>query len=318
MIILDTNNKSLEFLLSGSVTTNQLPFVTSYVDISQSDFSMSGAPSSNGVSNNTTAVTLVTAPAASTSRQVKYVSIQNADTASATVTVRFNDNATTRNILIITLDVNDSLIYIDGKGWFTTNDKGAIKTTTGILPGDNVSFSDIHGTGSFRLSNIVSPAQITANQNNYAPTGIATAYEIRVDSDAARDITGIDATWSDGRELVITNDGSFPITLKHEDTNSTAGNRFDLSENADVILNSGASIKLRYDGTVSRIRVIGGTGGAGGEKDDGNNVIGFANKQATAGNYTLAADENMVTTGPFTITSGHTITITSGARWVII
>ena len=47
-------------------------------------------------------------------------------------------------------------------------------------------------------------------------------------------------------------------------------------------------------------------------------MIGFANKNATAGNYTLAADENMVTTGTFTITSGHTITITSGGRWVII
>ena len=55
-----------------------------------------------------------------------------------------------------------------------------------------------------------------------------------------------------------------------------------------------------------------------GERDAGNNVIGFANAQATAGDYTLAATKNMVIVGPFTISTGHTVTVETGARLVIL
>lgn len=131
MILFDTTTRSLEFKLSGIITTNQLPFVASYVDVSQSTFGVSGIPTNTGASNNTTAVTLVAVPAATTSRQLKFLSIKNSDTVAATVIVQYNDNATLREIGRWTLAVNDTLQFIDGIGFNVIDSSGAIKSSGG-------------------------------------------------------------------------------------------------------------------------------------------------------------------------------------------
>jgi hypothetical protein len=124
MIILDATTKKIEFLLGGTVTTNQLPFEASYVDITTTTFT----PGSNdGASNNTTAVIVVDVPGASTQRQVKIINIYNADTVATTVTVRYNNNGTTRILVKPTLAVGDTLSYVDGQGWFTVDSNGNTK-----------------------------------------------------------------------------------------------------------------------------------------------------------------------------------------------
>lgn len=99
----------------------------------------------------------------------------------------------------------------------------------------------------------VSPAQITANQDNYAPTGIATAATLRLSTDASRNITGISASQVDGRELTIINVGAQNIVLMNNVT-STAANRFLL--NADLTILPEQAVMLVYDGTSSRWRKI--------------------------------------------------------------
>ncbi len=128
MIILDATTKSLEIKLGGAITTTQLPFVTSYVDITTNTFTPIEA---DGASNNTSAITVMAAPAASTQRQLKSLSIYNADTAAATVTLQYNDNSTTRIIIKIILSVGDSLIYTDTEGFSVITNTGSIKTGTG-------------------------------------------------------------------------------------------------------------------------------------------------------------------------------------------
>lgn len=122
--------------------------------------------------------------------------------------------------------------------------------------------SDLQVQRSVRLgtlaAGVVSPAQITANQNDYAPTGFASAFALRVNSDAARSITGL-AGGATGRMILLANVGSFAITLENADTNSTAANRFALIE--DYALEPGAACWLYYDGTSSRWRQPGGGGG---------------------------------------------------------
>lgn len=114
------------------------------------------------------------------------------------------------------------------------------------------------------IDGLISPTQITATQNDYAPTGIGTANVVRIDSDAARNITGISASQAEGRVLILQNDGAFTITLPDEDAGSTAANRFDLAGATDFELQAGAACLLIYDGTASRWRIIGGAGGGGG------------------------------------------------------
>jgi len=99
----------------------------------------------------------------------------------------------------------------------------------------------------------ISPSQITANQNNYDPTGLSAASVLRLSTDASRDITGL-AGGADGRLIIIHNVGSFNIVLKDESASSSAGNRFALS--ADVTLAPDNVAALQYDSTSSRWRAV--------------------------------------------------------------
>ena len=93
MIILNATNKSLEFKLLGAVSANELPFTVAWGDKGATAFTPSP---SLGIGNGTTAVTMVAAPAASVQRLIRSFTIFNDDTASATVILQYNDNATIR------------------------------------------------------------------------------------------------------------------------------------------------------------------------------------------------------------------------------
>ena len=104
---------------------------------------------------------------------------------------------------------------------------------------------------SYRLTPL-SPAQITSNQNDYAPASFSTASMLRLDTDAARDLTGL-AGGTTGRVIDIHYIGATTLTLKDESASSTAANRFALP--ADLVLGPDMSVRLVYDGTTSRWRM---------------------------------------------------------------
>ena len=95
------------------------------------------------------------------------------------------------------------------------------------------------------------PAQITANRNDYA-LDIATSDIFRISSDAARNITGITAGLFDGHAILLRNVGSFAITLRHQDAASAAANRIISPWAGDVVISANASMLLVYDSTLSR------------------------------------------------------------------
>ena len=139
MLVLDATTKSIQFKLSAAVAANQLPFMASYFD---TNGTTTTPGEQDGASSNTTAVPVVSSPAASTQRLVKNITIRNADTAAATVTVIYNNNATLRNIVVVTLAIGDQLIYEDGHGWITIDSNGNTKTTGGS-GGSNPTFSSV-------------------------------------------------------------------------------------------------------------------------------------------------------------------------------
>jgi hypothetical protein len=104
------------------------------------------------------------------------------------------------------------------------------------------------------------PSQITSNQNNYNPGGIGAVF-YRLSSDASRNITGFSIGQADavasgsGAVVEFWNVGSNDIVLKHEDANSTAGNRFLNNTAADITLAAGEQASLTYDTTTGRWRV---------------------------------------------------------------
>mgnify|MGYP003628900259 FL=1 len=94
----------------------------------------------------------------------------------------------------------------------------------------------------------LSPAQIGANTNNYNPLGLEDCHFLRINSDQARNLTGVVVDdverW---RELRIINVGSHTITMKHNDSNSTAAYRFACSGGSDHSLVSAGIATCLYD-----------------------------------------------------------------------
>jgi hypothetical protein len=107
--------------------------------------------------------------------------------------------------------------------------------------------------GALALTGDISPGQITGNQDNYAPTGYATASTMRLFTDASRNITGI-AGGSDGKILTLHNIGTFNIVLINNAT-STEANRFLIGFDFTLVPNR--SITFRYDATTARWRPFG-------------------------------------------------------------
>ena len=97
-----------------------------------------------------------------------------------------------------------------------------------------------------------SPAQITANQNNYA---VGVGLFNRVNSDASRIITGIVAG-VDGQLALDWNVGSFDLVYSQQDTNSTAANRFANASGANLTISAGQVALRQYDNTTARWRAV--------------------------------------------------------------
>lgn len=119
---------------------------------------------------------------------------------------------------------------------------------------------NIHFNGRMRLNSVISPAALTGNTDNWAPTGYETANWIRAQSDATpRNLTGIVAPAATGSMLWLSNinTAAVTITLVHDAT-STAANRFICPGYANYALTRGTTVLLVYDNSVARWRVMGG------------------------------------------------------------
>ena len=124
-LILDATTKSIVVAMSGAAATTNPDFTAAYADDTGSAFT-EGA--NDGALNGTTSVTLVAAPAASTRRVIRSITIENKDTAAVTLTISYNNNATLRTIAKVTLNVGDTWTT---DGTFDTN--GSFKQTFSSL-----------------------------------------------------------------------------------------------------------------------------------------------------------------------------------------
>ena len=125
ILILNATTKTIVAALSGAITTTNPVFTAAFADNNGSTFTESA---SDGALNGVTSVTLISAPAASTQRVIKSITIQNADTAAVTVTLSYNNNATLRTIVKVTLAVGETWTT---DGTFDTT--GALKQTLGTV-----------------------------------------------------------------------------------------------------------------------------------------------------------------------------------------
>lgn len=114
------------------------------------------------------------------------------------------------------------------------------------------------------ISKETTPAQITANQNNYNPSDYGV---LRITSSAAYSITGISGGVK-GRSLRIFNVGSYEITLSHQSASSDAANRVVTGTGQNLVIGAGGWVDLYYDSTSSRWRAAGLGGATSGDKSN--------------------------------------------------
>ena len=155
MLVLDATTKSIVVAMSGAAATTNPDFTAAYADNNGTTFT-EGA--NDGALNGTSSVTLVAAPAASTRRTIKSLTIENKDTAAVTLTVSYNNNSTLRTIAKVTLqvgdtwttagtfDTNGNLKQTIGGGTMALQNANAVTITGGTI--DNVTYtnSNISGT----------------------------------------------------------------------------------------------------------------------------------------------------------------------------
>lgn len=101
-------------------------------------------------------------------------------------------------------------------------------------------------------------ANLSADQNNYAPTGHGSSCLFRLAPQTTdRTVTGL-AGGVTNRRITITNTAAaLNLALAHESGSSSAGNRFLCPGATNLTIAAGASRDLIYDSTSSRWRVIG-------------------------------------------------------------
>jgi hypothetical protein len=112
------------------------------------------------------------------------------------------------------------------------------------------------------LSAVLSPASITVDQNDYNPQDWASAQIVRLTSNAAHNITGMQGPGAVPKILINVNAAiGSTITLKFDNAGSLAANRIYTPGGVDFVLTSAqaglTAAKIWYDTTLGRWIVIG-------------------------------------------------------------
>lgn len=127
MIRLTATTEKLQAVLAVAVAATQPQAIVCYSD--QTATGYSGGKQVTAL-NSTTDVDILAAPAASTIRDVDYLSIFNRDSASITVTVKYDISATDSIIITVTLLTLETLQFVHGAGWSCLDATGKIKVLT--------------------------------------------------------------------------------------------------------------------------------------------------------------------------------------------
>lgn len=144
-LVLDTTTKTIKVAMSGAAATSNPEFTVAYADSTSSSLTEGAL---DGALNGTSDVTVVSAPASSTRRVIKWITIENKDTAAVTLTVKYDNNGTQRIIANVTLAVGDTWTT-DG----TFSNTGALKTAlSGVGSGTVTSVALSGGTTGLTVS----------------------------------------------------------------------------------------------------------------------------------------------------------------------
>jgi len=140
--------------------------------------------------------------------------------------------------------------------WDSANSLLYVCTTTGTTSTAVWTQVAANLGGLVQFTGVISPAALSADQDDYDPTGLSGAAIVRQDASDDVTITGL-AGGAAGRIVLFENIATTDkITLAEDNVSSAAANRI-LIGKPNLVLYPGQSIMLVYDGTSSRWRAFG-------------------------------------------------------------
>lgn len=170
-----TNTTHILELTTGSATAVD-------VFVSYADHTTAGAVLGDEQTLITTATTttILSAPASSTQRQVKLITINNTGATPNTVTIKKDISATEYDLFYTTLQAHENLTYIDGKGWtqYTATGQAYTANVTSPAPYANTYVLDgaLYETFNRNLCDEVNSAVLSTGrlslQAIYIPAGV--------------------------------------------------------------------------------------------------------------------------------------------------
>lgn len=167
-------------------------------------------------------------------------------TGTATLATLFSDNAYTPLANPFTSEVDGAYQFFSRNGRYDV-----VLTKTGFTF-DNDDTADVLLEDP---ASSISPAQITANQNDYSPTNALNAAIWLLTADADRSITGIAAGYPQ-QTIRLVNVGGTRILLVSESGSSSANNRIVTPGNFTVFISPNQVVSLIYDSVSLRWRPI--------------------------------------------------------------
>jgi len=170
-----TATQSIQIVLGGAPVA-ELAWVSSYEDLGPDDLELH---SQDGVTAGTTPVTIVSAPDPdSNAFQLKSFMAKNQNSAAVTLIVQFNDNATLRELLRVTLSQHDTLIYEQASGWRVLNSIGAVKIAFTIT--DTTILAQVNPSATTLTDGLTVPAGFFIDDGHVIVANRSTATSFRL------------------------------------------------------------------------------------------------------------------------------------------
>ena len=128
MLLFDTTTRRLRCFLGGA---GAIPFIATWAVLDAVTQALLSEAANPSVTNGATVVDVVGVPTTGTLRKVQLLQWRNSTGGAVTLTVRYDDNGTSRDFLSVALDAGDQLQYTDGEGWRVLDSTGKTKVTGG-------------------------------------------------------------------------------------------------------------------------------------------------------------------------------------------
>jgi len=295
MIRLDTTTRVLKLFLGGAVTTSQLQTTVCYSD--QTSTTYLGATQLS-LSNNTTAVTICNAPAASTVRDIDMLTVFNTDTANAIVTIQLVDGSTAYNEIVVTLSPQDKLTYTHGSGWQVVTNAGNLKQQTLTSSG----VSAVTATAPLASSGGTSP-NLTIAQANTTTSGYLSSTDWNTFNGKAPATSGTSILYGNGTGGFSNVTIGSNLTFSGGTLSASGGSGTVTSITAGTGLSGGT---ITTSGTIAIANTAVTAGSYGSASSVGTFTVNAQGQLTAAGSTTIAIAASQITSGQVAIAQGGT------------